>query len=315
MADQDTVRGLIQGAFDTHIHSGPDVLPRRFMDLELAERMRSVGMAGGVLKSHYICTADRATLVRRLYPDLQIFGMLVLNNSVGGLNPIAVDIAGRLGTRVVSMPSVDSANELENVQGQRDESKLPYWMSIAREMRSLGIAGDWIRVVDESGVVQPAARQCFELIAKHDMVLATGHIAPREMLPVVKAAREAGVKRILITHPEFPTTRLSIDEQRELARYDVFFERCYTTPASGKIEWEQVVENVRQVGPESTIVATDLGQSTNPWPDEGLAIFAGKLLDAGIPESAVQRMLRENPAQLLGAQTGAPSATATAAGA
>ncbi len=136
MADQSTIDALLVGAFDTHIHSAPDVLPRKFNDLELAERFKQRKMAGFVLKSHYICTADRATLVRQVVPEVQAFGAIALNNSVGGLNALALDIAGRLGTRVCWLPSVDNANELENVQGQRDESKLPYWMSIAREIQS-----------------------------------------------------------------------------------------------------------------------------------------------------------------------------------
>jgi hypothetical protein len=255
-----------------------------------------------VLKSHYICTADRATLVSKVVPEVQVFGAIALNNSVGGLNPLGLDIAGRLGTRVVFLPSVDNANELENVQGQRDESKLPYWMSIAREMRALGIAGNWLNVT-EDGQVTAATRQCLEIIAKHDMVLATSHIRPSEMLPVVKAAREAGVQRIVITHPEFPTTLLSIDQQQELARLGVYFERCFTTPNTGKVSWEQVYANIRQVGPESTILATDLGQSTAPYPDEGLGIYMGNLLDNGFGEQEVQHMVRENPAQLLGAKT------------
>jgi sugar phosphate isomerase/epimerase len=238
--------------------------------------------------------------------------MLVLNNSVGGLNPVAVDIAGRLGTKVVSLPTVNSANELENISGQRDESKLPYWMGIARAMQARGIAGEWIRVVDEQGRVSQAARQCFEVIASYDMLLATGHIAPREMLPTITAAKEAGVQRLLITHPEFPTTRLDIDQQHELARQGVFFERCFTTPHTGKIPWEAVFENIRQVGPDSTILATDLGQSTAPWPDEGLEIFIGKLLDVGFSESDVRRMVRDNAAQLLGVSSGAQRQTVSA---
>jgi hypothetical protein len=304
MADPHTTHALLQGAFDTHLHSAPDVLPRKFDDLQLAARMRQVGMAGGVLKSHYTGTAERATLVRALYPDVRLVGMLVLNNSVGGLNPLAVDIAGRLGARLVSLPTLNAANELENVAGQRDERKLPYWMGIARDMQARGIAGDWIRVVDEQGRVSQAARQCFEVVASYDMVLATGHIAPREMLPAIKAAREAGVRRLLITHPEFPTTRLDIAQQRELAEQGALFERCFTTPHTGKIPWETVFDNIRTVGPATTILATDLGQSTAPWPDEGLEIFIGRLLDAGFSEAEVQRMVRDNPARLLGVEAG-----------
>jgi Family of unknown function (DUF6282) len=307
MPDQDTIDGLLVGAIDTHIHSAPDVLPRKFNDLELAQRFKARRMAGFVLKSHYICTADRATLVNQIVPEIQAFGAIALNNSVGGLNPLALDIAGRLGTRVVFLPSVDNANELENVSGQRDESKLPYWMSIAREMRALGIAGSWLNVT-EDGVVTPATRQCLEIIAKHDMVLATSHIRPSEVMPVVKAAKEVGVQRIVITHPEFPTTLLDIPRQQELARLGVYFERCFTTPNTGKIAWEQVYANIRQVGPETTILATDLGQSNAPYPDEGLGMFAARLLDNGFSEAEVRPMVRDNAAQLLGARV--PAATA-----
>jgi hypothetical protein len=294
------IEALLQGACDTHVHSAPDVLPRRFDDIELAQRLSARGMAGCVLKSHYICTADRATLIRTLFPGLQVFGAITLNNSVGGLNPLAVDIAGRLGNKVVWLPTVDSANELENVAGQQDESKLPYWMGIARELRGLGIAGQWLQVLDESGTVNAATRQCLEVIGNHDMVLATGHISPAAMLPVVKAAREAQVQRIVVTHPEFPTTLLSIEQQQELAREGAFFERCYTTPQTGKVSWEQLFENVRRVGPESTILATDLGQATNVYADDGLGLFIGRMLAAGFSDAEVRRMVQANPAQLLG---------------
>ena len=301
MADQETARGLLEGAYDMHVHSGPDVLPRKFDDMILAERVRESGMAGFVLKSHYVCTADRAALVRQVYPDVQAYGGIVLNNSVGGLNPIAVDIAGRLGAKVVWLPTVDSANELENIAGQKDESKLPYWMNIAREMRSMGIAGEWIKVTDDEGKVTKPMHDCLELIGKHDMVMATGHISPPEMPAVVKAAREHGVRRISITHPEFPTTCLTLEQQRELTKFDVYFERCFTTANSGKISWEAMFNNIRQIGPSTTILSTDLGQSNNPYVDEGLAIFIQKLLDADFSENDIQQMARNNPAAVLDA--------------
>ena len=125
MADPQTIEGLLEGAFDTHVHTLPDVMPRKLNDIELAQRFKARRMAGFVLKSHYTCTADRATLVNQIVPEVQAFGAITLNNSVGGLNPLALDIAGRLGAKVCWLPSVDNANELEAIAGQRDESKLP----------------------------------------------------------------------------------------------------------------------------------------------------------------------------------------------
>ena len=299
MADREAVKALVRGAYDMHVHSGPDVLPRRFDDVALAEHALEVGLKGFVLKSHYVGTADRASLLRRVYPGLEAHGGLVLNNSVGGLNPLAVDIAGRLGTRVVWLPTVDAANELSNIAGQQDESKLPYWMTVARELRDRGIAGEGLRVTDDDGAVTGPAMQCLELIAHYDMVLATGHVSPAEMLAVVRAAREVKVQRIVVTHPEFPSTFLSLDQQRELARYGVFFERCFTQPYTKKVEWETVYDNIRRIGPGTTILSTDLGQSTAPWVGEGLGIFYGNLLDAGFTQAQVETMAHHNPAQAL----------------
>jgi hypothetical protein len=299
MVDRDTARGLLAGAFDMHVHSGPDVLPRKFDDVLLAERSRASGMAGFVLKSHYVCTADRAALIRQMFPEVRAYGGIVLNNAVGGLNPIAVDIAGRLGAKVVWLPTVDSANELENVAGQLDESKLPYWMNIAREMRAMGIAGPWLKATDEDGKVSKAVHECLEIVSKHDMILATGHISPAEMPAVVQAAAEHKVQRIVITHPEFPTTCLSIDQQRELARFNVFFERCFTTAYTNKISWEGMFANIRTMGASTTILSTDLGQSNNPHVDEGFAVFIQRLLDADFNEREIQQMASRNPAQVL----------------
>src|SRR5919197_4927962 len=162
-------------------------------------------------------------------------------------------------------------------------------MTPPREPRAPASAGVW-RPGPGGGRPPGPPRQCLELIAKHDMVLATGHIRPDEVPPVVQAAREVGVQRIVVTHPEFPTTKLTIEQQQALARQGVYFERCFTTPHTAKCSWEYLIENIRQVGVASTILATDLGQTTNPHVDEGLAIYYGQLLDAGFSEADVRQM-------------------------
>ena len=300
MADEAAVKELIRGAYDMHIHSEPDVLPRKFNDIVLAEHAVEAGMAGVVLKSHYICTADRASLINQMFPQIRAFGGLVLNNSMGGMNPLAVDVAGRLGNKVVWFPTVDAENEVRNITGENNDGKpQPYWMTIARAMREKGIAGEPVKVVVD-GKVTHAAIQCMEVVAEYDMILATGHISPDEMLPVVKAAREAKVNRVIITHPEFPATYLDQDQQRALGKYDVMFERCFTQPYTKKVEWETVYDNIRKIGPNSTILSTDLGQSTAPWVEEGLGIFIGNLLDNGFTPSEIETMSHQNAGEILG---------------
>src|SRR3970040_172385 len=139
MADKETIQGLLEGTFDTHVHSGPDLLPRKFNDIQLAELAQKRKCGGMVLRSHHAVTADRATLVREMFPGTKFYGAIALNNPVGGLNATAIDIAARLGARVCWLPTCGSANAQANVARQLDESKLPYWMSIARELRAGGL--------------------------------------------------------------------------------------------------------------------------------------------------------------------------------
>jgi hypothetical protein len=299
MADKETIQGLLEGAFDTHVHAGPDVLPRRFTDIDLARLAQERGFGGFVLKSHHAPTADRANLIRSMFPSVKVYGAIALNNPVGGLNPVALDVAGRLGAKVCWLPTMDSANEQANVAGQLDESKLPYWMSIARELRAQGIAGKWLTVTDENANVTPETRQCLDVIAKYDMVMATGHISPGELEPVIRAAKEAGVRRIIVTHPEFPTTHLSLDQQKALQRYDVYFERCFTTPYTNKCPWEETLGNIREIGPSSTIIATDLGQTTNPDLQEGFEVFIDKMIEFGLSEAEIRQITQQNAAALL----------------
>ncbi len=108
-------REIVAGAYDTHVHVAPDVVPRRIDDVSLAKRFRDVGMAGFVLKSHYVPTAERAEVVRAAVPGVDVLGALCLNVPVGGLNPVAVEIAGRGGARIVWLPTMDSLNQRQTI--------------------------------------------------------------------------------------------------------------------------------------------------------------------------------------------------------
>jgi hypothetical protein len=175
-------------------------------------------------------------------------------------------------------------------------------MSIARELRAAGIAGKWLTVTDDDAKVTAETRQCLDVMAKYDMVMATGHISPAELEPVIAAAKEAGVQRIIVTHPEFPTTHLDLEQQKALQRYDVYFERCFTTPFTNKCPWEETLGNIRSLGPSSTIIATDLGQTTNPALEEGFYEFIDRLLAFGFTEAEVKQVTQHNAAALLGAE-------------
>jgi hypothetical protein len=288
----------IQGAYDLQVHVAPDVIERRTDDIDLGKDFLYRGLNGFVLKSHYVPTAERAQVVSRAVPGIEAYGAIALNHSIGGLNPVAVEIAGRSGNKIVWMPTVDAANETAGrLDGGTD--KLPFWAKIQREIAAAGITRAPITVLDENGQISEDTRNCVELIAKHDMILATGHLGRHEIFPLVRAAREAGVKRIIITHAEFPSQNLSGEEQKQLADAGAIIEHCFTTYHTNKATWEAVFANVRQTGVERCLLSTDLGQKTNPPVAEGFAMFAQQFLNAGFAIDEIRRMAVENAGDLL----------------
>lgn len=291
------MKKLIQGAYDLHVHSAPDVLPRRMNDLEMARRIVDSGMAGYAIKSHYFCTSERAELVRELYPQCDAVGTLTLNSSVGGINPAAVEMACRSGIRLVWFPTCDSENEQSYVFDGRAKV-LPYWAKILIQLREEGVSNPTISILKDGELI-PSALEVLDIIAKYDIILATSHISHKEAFALVKAAKERGVKRIVVTHVDFPNTFYSIEEQKELAGYGAFMEHCYTTFATGKVDFETTLSQIRALGADHVILSTDLGQKTAKYPDEGMEEFAEKLMENGFSEEEIHKMMVDNPRWLL----------------
>lgn len=303
-ADQEALRvsdaawKCLEGAYDLQIHVGPDVIPRRIDDIDCARDFLSHRMRGFVLKSHYIQTGERAQVVTKAVPGIKAYGAVTLNHSVGGLNPVAVEIAGRSGCKVVWMPTVDAENETAGRLGGGSE-KLPFWAKIQRELASEGIAPPPLSVVDGSGNVTEPARRCMERIASHNMILATGHLGRREIFALVRTAREMGLKKIVVTHAEFPSQNLTGDEQKELADMGAVIEHCFTTTYTAKAPWEAAFANIRTTGVSRTMLSTDLGQTINPPVADGFAMFAQRLLDAGFSSGEIRTMAVTIPTRLV----------------
>jgi hypothetical protein len=293
-------RELLRGAYDTHMHIAPDVVPREIDDLSLARRFRELGMDGFVLKSHYTSTAERASVVSAAVDGVRVLGALALNRAVGGINPLAVEVAAREGARTVWMPTVDSVNESHEREAPPG-AKVPVWVKLQLELREQGIEIEPVPVVDDAGGLLPETHEVLKLIARHGLVLATGHLGRDEIFAVVRAAREHAVELIVITHPEFPSQNLSLDDQRALAADGALLERCFTTPHTGKIEWQRWIENIRHTGPEHTVLSTDLGQTFNPPVADGMALMVDRLLEAGFDEQEVHTMAVVNSRRVAGA--------------
>jgi len=303
VTDTPTQRGreLVRGAYDMHVHIAPDTVERIIDDVGLAERCLELGLAGFQLKSHYTSTAERAKVVRRAVPGVEVFGAVTLNRAVGGMNPLAVEIAAREGARTVWLPTVDSFNEMTGAHELAPGAKPPVWMRLQQELREQGVHIEPIRVLDDDGALLPETDAVLDAVARHAMVLATGHLSRDEIFAVVDAAVDKGIATIVVTHPEFPAQDIGIEDQQALAAQGALLERCFTTPHTGKVTWERVFDAIRATGPEHSVLSTDLGQVFNPPVEDGLALMADRLLEAGFDEEEIHTMAVTNTGRLAGA--------------
>src|SRR6266550_2882967 len=273
---------FLDGAADLHVHSSPDVDPRRFDDIDLAREAARAGMSALLIKSHQNSTVERASLVSKIVPEIQIFGGLVLNETVGGLNPAAVRLALRMGAKEIWMPTRSARNH-RKVCGESDEG---------------------IQILDTAGQVLPVIDVILDLIAETDCILGTGHLSPRESVALICRARERGVRRILVTHPEWTGTYFPIELQRELAAGGaVSFERCFvsTTHRCGFTPMKTIADAITEVGIATTILSTDLGQPDTPPPVDGMLLYAEQLRSFGFSVDQLRRMAVVNPLGLLDA--------------
>lgn len=288
---------IITGAYDLHVHSAPDILPRKMDDIEMAQRIIASGMAGYAIKSHFFCTAERAKLIRKLYPACDAIGTLCLNHATGGMNPLAVDIAARGGTKLIWFPTLDTVASQKGTFDLPPE-KRPYWASVVADMLKSGLKVSPVDITKD-GKVLPEVYEVLDVIAAHNMILATGHLSVPDTCALVKAAHERKVERIIVTHVSWPVAFFDISVQKELLRYGAYMEHCTNTQTSGKVSFETVLDQIRAIGPDHVVLSTDLGQSKNAYPDEGLLAFCERLVESGLSETEVRKMIVKNPVELL----------------
>lgn len=269
----------LAGAIDLHLHGSPDVRPRYADDLTLAREAAAAGMRAILLKCHAFPTADRAALIDPLVEGTHVFGGVVLNHAVGGINPAAAGAALEIGARCVWMPTHDAAHHNQHV----------------------GVPGG-LRAVDRSGRLISDARRVVDLAARHGAILATGHLSPEESAAIVGYAGRIGHSKVLITHPDSALVEMTVEQQMELAGAGAIMERCYvdTTEKPGRITMDELAARILTVGARSSILTTDLGQPHNPPPVTGFELFLGQLAQAGIDRPALRLMSATNPARLLG---------------
>jgi hypothetical protein len=281
------------GMIDMHVHSHPDVFGRSMDDIDVATLAKQRGMRGILLKNHVTTTADRAALVMRVVPGIEVWGGIVLNNAVGGINPNAVEWMHRMyGSRgkVVWLPTFESDKHIKTLVNKDGK----------------GI------VVAPGGVVTPEMEAVLKIIARENLLLATGHVHPEEVIAVTKRGKELGVKNIIVTHGLTNIPGLSMDQAKEVVSMGAVIEICFlqfmtgpNAPQAWMTHWTQVnakhvAQAVKELGAKNLVLSTDLGQSGNMNHPDGLEMMAAAVLKEGVTQEELDWMTKKNPARLLG---------------
>lgn len=291
---------LLEGAYDLHVHTGPDASPRKLDDIEYAERLLKIGMKGFGIKSHYFSTAGRASMINKLYPKMNAQGAITLNNTVGGLNPQAVDAAAKEGIKIVWMPTFNAENEINYMLNQASYEELPPWAKVELERKKAGKKQTTLTILDENGKLREEVQEIIDIVKAKDLILASGHLSKKEIFELAKATKEQNVRKFVVTHPTFSSVGLTKEEQKELTEFGALMELCFgtITPVYG-ITWEELYEHIRYIGPEHCLLSSDLGQVANPYPDEGMIEFVTNLLNNGFSKDEIRRMTAINTQYLV----------------
>lgn len=285
---------LLEGACDMHIHGGPDVVQRRQEIVEIAEEARDYGMAGLVFKDHNNSTADRAKIAQKMVPEIGIFGGIVLNHAVGGFNIHAVDIAIKMGVKVVWMPSVDASYTILKVAVENVTPWLKPIVWLDNPDQGLSVLGD-------NGEILPVIKEILSLIRDGDVILDTCHLNAQESYKLVVEAKRMGLNKIVVTHPNCSVNLMSIAEQKEFVDTGAYLSYAFL-PCMPMFDGQKptdIAKMIKEVGPERCILISDLGQIQNPTVVEGMRMYITHMLMAGLTEDEVRVMVKDNPQKLL----------------
>jgi len=287
------VEAVLDGLVDLHCHSGPNPFPREFDHAEGAKDGERLNMSAMLVKSHHHNTVMDLLAMRDRLAGIQtlVYGGIALNSQIGGLNPYAVAMSLRMGGRAVWFPTFSSRR---HVEAHPEGGGFP---TATFELPS-GI----VEVRDAEGKLRDEVFEILDLVVESDALLSAGHMYPDQIHEVFTEGRQRGVRRMVISHPNFvidadPAQCRSFVElgafvEHEVGQYDPY----------GNKKWDPalLLDWIRAVGPEHTVLASDLGQQGRPLPVDAFTRVGASLLRLGLSEAELRLMTVTNPGFLIG---------------
>ena len=290
------IDAILKGAIDPHVHSGPSIAARGVDHLELARELSSAGFVAAVTKDHDYAGVATAELIRKHHPELRtkVFSGIVLNNVVGGINPYAVEHTAAMGGKIVWMPTLAAENHLE-------WEKTSKWTHPASTQKMRPATP--IPVLDANKKVRDEVKDVLDIIARNDMILASGHLHVSETWIVFEEAQRRGVKRLIFTHPE-DIVQASLNDVRGIAAMGAMVEHSLCMFLDGSkfktCSAEDLKRQIDAAGVDHTILCSDLGQVGVFSPLEGFRRGVELCMELGYADADIHKMVSTNTARVLG---------------
>jgi hypothetical protein len=288
MTEDTEIREVLRGAVDCYVHANPELLPRRLDDVELAREMKEEGFRAAVHRHQFSPTGDRAQLASAA-TGFDMRGAVACNGTVGGLNPIVVEHAIRMGAVYVSMPTLSGS------------AYYPRASDYARA--AVTLAGP-VPVVDESGAVLPAVHDVLDVVAANDVVLNLGYLVPEDYLKVLAVARDHRVQKIVATNP-VSVVKLSEDQIGEVMavpQAHLEFASSSLRPRDGgpAPAAPVIAGSIKRYGAERCLLTSDTGAGNEDTALELYTIGCTTLVEHGIGLDELRTMVYDTPARLIG---------------
>ena len=277
---------LLEGVIDFHVHAAPDTIQRPYNEYEIAENACKAGMRAILLKNANTNTSISAFLLKKMVPNIDIFGGICLNYPIGGLNTHAIDSAVRFVNlrphfKIVWMPTIDAKND-----------------KIYKQTPVKGIS------ILRDGELSTITKEVLQKILEFDLILGTGHLSLNEIKILVNEASDIGIKKILVNHVDSPLFEMSIEDQKELIDMGAYLEHtlavCMPSYLPKPVDAAEIARAIKEVSPSRCIMSTDFSEMCHPNPVEGIRMFIHLMMKYDITKEEIGKMIKDNPATLLG---------------
>jgi hypothetical protein len=178
---------------------------------------------------------------------------------------------------------------------------------LARELGGNYLLGEDMKLL-------PQVREIFEVIADSDLAVVFGHATHAEIYEMAEQVQRLGIRRAVVDHPFSPFVALGVPQMKELTAVGVYMNFTYDelSPLLG-LNPAVMCAAIQELGTEHVTLSSDCGEPLFPNSVEAMRQIRAYMCAFGLSREEVDRISVTNPGKIVGAETGAPPATASVA--